>query len=42
MPSIFKSHTKVEFPPKKPIQVVPLLGSISATSKLIANGGKGG
>jgi hypothetical protein len=36
MPSIFKSHTKVEFPPKKPIQVVPLRGSNSATSKFIA------
>jgi len=36
MPSIFKSHTKVEFPTKKPIQVVPLRGSISATSKFIA------
>jgi hypothetical protein len=36
MPSIFKSHTKVEFPPKKPIQVVPLRGPISATSKFIA------
>jgi hypothetical protein len=36
MPSIFKSHTKVEFPTKKPIQVVPLRGSISAPSKFIA------
>ena len=36
MPSIFKSHTKVEFPTKNPIQVVPLRGSISATSKFIA------
>ena len=43
MPSIFKSHTKVEFPPKKPIASGPAARVHFSHVKVhrCANGGKG-